>query len=237
MVEAGTKAVSLILPVYNEAGNLKRNFPSIYRAMSRIGKFEIIIAEDGSTDGSKEIARSLSIKNKNVKLISFKGRSGRGAALKRAIQAARGRVIGYIDIDLAVPLRYVAQAIAMINGGCDLVSGSRYGGARARRSMARLVASRAYNIIVNVTTGSRLDDHQCGFKFWKSSFIKPEARRAEDNRWFFDTEVLLDAQRHRVKLCTLPVSWLERMESKVKADDLLYFIGAVIKYMMHKGRV
>lgn len=229
--------VSLILPIYNEASNLSNNFGAIYRTMEKIGRFEIIIAEDGSTDGSKEIAARLSRSSKNVKLLSFSGRSGRGAALKRAIGIASGSVIGYIDIDLAVPLRYVKEAVDMANRGCDVVAGSRYEGTRVRRSASRLVASKAYNLIVSAVTGSAIDDHQCGFKFWRKGFIKKEATEAVDNHWFFDTEVLLDAQRRKMKVCTLPVSWMEHKESKVKADDPLYFIGAVIRYRANKGSV
>lgn len=229
--------ISLILPIYNEVGNLRRNFGKIYSTMKQVGRFEIIIAEDGSADGSKELARQLSASRRNVKLISFEGRSGRGAALKRAIKVAKGDVIGYIDVDLAVPLRYVKMAIGKIEGGCDIVVGSRYEGTRIRRSTTRLIASRAYNLIVNIVAGSRLDDHQCGFKFWRSGFIKNEAKDVRDNHWFFDTEVLLDAQRRNMRVCTLPVSWEEHKESKVKADDPLYFIGAVIGYTMRKGRI
>ncbi len=234
---AGRTSVSLILPIYNEAANLRRNFDEIYREMVRIGDFEIIIAEDGSTDGSKDIAKELAASKRNVKLLSFRDRSGRGAALKRAIRVANGDVIGYIDIDLAVPLRYVKDAVRMINHGCDIVAGSRYRGTRIRRSTIRLIASKSYNIFVNIVTGSRLDDHQCGFKFWKKGFIKKEAKAARDNHWFFDTEVLLDAQRQGLRVCAIPVQWQEHRESKVKADDPAYFIRAVIRYRMSKGRV
>ena len=237
-MERSKKArTSLILPIYNEAGNLKRNFNYIYKTLKDLGRFEIIIAEDGSTDGSKELARQFARERRNVRLLSFKERSGRGAALKRAISIAKGDVIGYIDIDLAVPLRYVKTALEMMNNGCDIVVGSRYEGTKIRRSVTRLLASKAYNLIVNIVAGSRLDDHQCGFKFWKSSFIKKEVQEAKDNHWFFDTEVLLDAQRRGLRVCTLPVSWQEHKESKVKADDPIYFVGAVIRYAANKGRV
>ncbi len=234
---AARATVSLILPIYNEAANLRRNFDDIYRAMRNLGGFEIIITEDGSTDGSKDIAKELASGKRNVKLLSFRERSGRGAALKRAIRVAKGDVIGYMDIDLAVPLRYVKDAISMIDHGCEVVAGSRYRGTRIERSASRLIASKAYNLIVNIVTGSRLDDHQCGFKFWKRGFIKKEASAARDNHWFFDTEVLLDAQRQGLRVCSIPVSWQEHRESKVKADDPVYFIAAVIRYRMSKGRV
>ena len=229
-------SVSLILPTYNEASNLRCNFQNIYKIMKQFGDFEIIIAEDGSTDGSKEIARRLSLKS-NVHLLSLDVRSGKGAALKRGISAAKGDIIGYLDIDFAVPLRYVKTAVGMVEGGCDAVIGSRYSGTKVRRSMARLIASKAYNLGVKMITGSKFDDHQCGFKFWRSNLIKREAKAAEDNRWFFDAEVLLEAQRHNARICVLPVQWEEHKESKVRMYDPIYFISAMIRYRVNKGRV
>lgn len=227
--------VSVILPVYNEERNLALNFTKIYRAAAALHDFEIIIVDNGSTDNTGKIATRFA-KMKHVKAIKLPLK-GRGRALKSGIRAADGGVIGYMDIDLAVPLRYLDVAVEKMHEGNDVVIGSRYMNTDVRRDFVRLVASRAYNWMLNLITGSRLNDHQCGFKFWSRSFIKGEATKAWDNYWFFDTETLLDAQKLRLRICQLPVFWREHKESKVKASDPAYFIRAMLRYVATSGRV
>ena len=220
---------TIILPVYNERENLEKNFAKVYRFMKRAGDFEIIIAEDGSTDGSSEIARRFA-KLESVRLISSRRRLGRGGALKRAIRIASGGIIGYIDVDLATPLRFIPDAVEKARGGCDVVFGSRYDeGSYAKRTLSRFAGSKAYNFLLWAFFGSRIRDHQCGFKFWRREYIKQAVRQVEDNHWFFDSEMLIRAKKAGAKVCALPVEWHENRKTKVRLTDVLYFIRKILR--------
>ena len=222
--------VSIIMPVYNEVENLRSNFPKVYSHMKRLGPFEIIIAEDGSKDGTKELAMKFSRQYRNVKLLSSQYRLGRGQALKRAIVAATGDVIGYIDADLSVPLKYVDAAVDKIKSGEKLVVGSRYEPrSRTERDPSREFQSKFFNGMLFVTFGSKIKDHQCGFKFWDGKFAKQQAKMIRDDHWFFDSEAIIRAQKMGVTIYPLPVEWKEHRNTKVKRSDIVYFIGAIAK--------
>lgn len=227
--------LSLILPVYNGCEDLRKNFMKIYREVARLGECEIIIAEDGSTDCSREVAERFA-KMKNVRLISRKERSGKGRAVKSAIAVAKGSTIGYMDIDLAVPLRYIGSAVRKVESGNAIVLGSRYkSGSKAARSPYRLFESALYNMMVRALLGSRIRDHQCGFKFWDGRYIRKAIKDVEDDKWFFDSEILVRAQRNGIVPYEMPVEWREGRNTTVKAGDTSYFIGAMLKLRRELG--
>ena len=221
--------ISLILPVHNEEDNLKDNFPRIYRALSRLGSFEIIIVEDGSADRTLEIAKKYA-KMKHVKLISDNKRAGKGRAIKNGIDAARGSIIGFIDIDLAVPLKYLEGAIRHVRDGSVFVIGNRYDkSCNAERSIKRLIESASYNAFIRLLFGSRVRDHQCGFKFWSSAFIKKEIKEVKDDRWFFDTELIVRSARKGILPYEMPVEWHEGRKSNVSSLDIFYFVKEAVR--------
>ncbi len=220
---------TLILPIYNECENLRKNFMVIYKETMKLGDSEIIIAEDGSKDCTKKYMRKFS-KLPNVVVMSSEKRLGRGGALKHAIRIAKGRVIAYIDIDLAVPIKYLPIAVKLVESRYPIVIGSRYvKGSKIKRDQKRLLESLAYNTIIRVLFGSKVKDHQCGFKFWDASFIKRVYRQIKDNHWFFDTEALVLAQRENLHIYELPVEWKEQEKTKVRASDPAYFIRSALE--------
>ncbi len=226
---------SLILPVFNGCEELKRNFMPIYREVCKLGDCEIIIAEDGSTDCSKEAAKDFA-KLKNVRLISGKGRSGKGMAIRKGIAAARGKTIGYMDIDLAVPVKYLGEAVRKVESGSAIVLGSRYrSGSRAQRSSYRLLESVGFNYLIKLLLGSKINDHQCGFKFWDAKYIKGAIKKVKDNYWFFDAEILVRAQKGGIVPYEMPVEWSEGKKTKVKPGDTVYFFKAILKLRNQLG--
>ncbi len=221
--------LSLILPVYNGCEELRKNFMPIYNKVVRHKDGEIIIAEDGSEDCSREVAGNFA-HMKNVRLISKGRRMGKGGAIRSAIAIAKGDIIGYMDIDLAVPLRYVEIAAKRVEEGNLIVLGSRYAkGAATERSRPRFVESVMFNVLIRIFLGSKISDHQCGFKFWNGRYIKKAIRDVKDNRWFFDSEILVRAQRNGIRPYELPVEWREGDTTKVGRTDFLYFFSAILK--------
>ncbi len=217
------------MPLYNEEVNLKNNFKRIYSVVSKIGNSEIILAEDGSTDSTLKLSKSYS-KLPNVKLITSSKKLGRGKAIKNAIKIAKGNVIGYMDIDLAVPIEYLIKAVSLVETGNLMVIGSRYTKESViHRRVKRLVASKVYNYLINFIFLSKVHDHQCGFKFWSSKFIKKEAKNIKDDHWFFDTEIILRSQKLGIVPYELPIKWTEQKSSKVKGSDINYFLSSIFK--------
>ncbi len=230
--------LSLILPVYNSLLLLRRNLPKVHVFLKRLlgpSKFEIVICEDGSTDGTAEEAARLSRKYRGsvIHLHSDK-RLGRGGALKNAVSVASGEIIGYMDIDLSTDMVHVGEAVDKImNEGYDCAMGSRLAReANTSRSLEREIASRSFNFLVRLLLSSKLKDHQCGFKFFRREFIKRYANKAVDNHWFWDTEISLLAQRDGRRIAEIPVNWRESKDTTVRLwNDTLYMSRSILRQL------
>jgi glycosyltransferase involved in cell wall biosynthesis len=208
--------VSVILPVYNEGKVLKRNVRDIEQELKgSIGDFEIIIAEDGSTDGTAAIARSMS--SERIRVLDSRKRLGKGAAIRRAANYADGDILVFMDADLASHPKQAGELVRLIRGGAAIVIGSRYlAGSRADRTPIRYFASKSFNMLVKGILGSKLSDHQCGFKAFRKDLILPVINKVEDKGWFWDTELLVRAQRDGLKVAEIPIEWKESGDSRFR---------------------
>jgi len=161
--------------------------------------FEIIIAEDGSTDGTDRIASQMAAELDYVAHLHSNERQGRGRALNRAFRAASGSILCYIDVDLATDMVHLKELIEAIrSNGYDFATGSRMmPSSDVRRSVKRGLASKGFNFLTRTMLGSKLYDHQCGFKAFKRETLFKLMDSVEDEHWFWDTELLVRAQRSR----------------------------------------
>ncbi|MDI6814112.1 MAG: glycosyltransferase, partial [Desulfitobacteriaceae bacterium] len=148
--------VSVILPVFNDRLTLERAIPESIKALSEItNAFEVIVAEDGSTDGSAEFVQAWHERDPRVRLLHADERLGRGRALNRAIEAASYGIVCYYDVDLATDLNHLPELVGAIRDGADIATGSRLmPDSRIIRSGGREIASRGYNLLVRVFLGS-----------------------------------------------------------------------------------
>jgi glycosyltransferase AglD len=201
--------LSVILPAYNECNRLADSVDRLHMYLAEnFASFEIIIAEDHSTDGTYEIARWISEGNKNVILLHNGARLGRGASLALAIKKARGEYVVYMDVDLATDLIYVKTLVDRLAHGASIATGSRWmKGARVKRSYSRDIASKYYNLLVRLLFGSKVYDHQCGFKGFNRKDILKLVDLVEENHWVWDTELLLLCQSSGLTVAEFPVSW------------------------------
>ena len=202
--------VSVVLPAYNEANRLEVAVAKISQTLKEDEyPYEIIIAEDGSTDGTAEKAEELAQKYSYVKHIHREKRLGRGAALNNAFRQANGEVFVYMDLDLSTDLKSLKPLVdAIIIEGYDFSTGSRMlPESTVERSLRRSIISRSYNFLVRQMLGSKVRDHQCGFKAFRRDAVLSLLGKVEATHWFWDTEILVRAQRHGFKVKEIPVKW------------------------------
>ena len=208
----------MVFPAYNEVDYL---YPAVEKTTQALNEFtrsyEIIIAEDGSVDGTAERAEEIAQKYPYVKHVHREKRLGRGTALKNAFKQSGGEVLVYMDLDLATDLKALKPLVEAITiEGYDLSTGSRMlPESKVERSLRRSISSKTYNFLVRHMLGSKLRDHQCGFKAFKREPAMQLLDEVEATHWFWDTEILVRAQRHGFKVKEIAVEWQSGRGTKV----------------------
>ena len=230
--------LSIIVPIHNEATVLANSMPKIIDATARITPFyEIIIAEDGSGDRSYEIAKKISKAKPAIRVLHSGRRLGRGQALKRAIRMSKGKIVVYMDVDLSSDLKYLKPLVGRIEDGASIATGSRLmKDSKATRPVKRNVASKGYNALVRLLLGSNLHDHQCGFKAFRKKDVLPLLEKVKDNHWFWDTEILVRAQKEGMRVDEIPIEWAHGRFTKVDFNrDVLYMFGKILNLKRDLG--
>lgn len=214
--------ISIIIPAYNEAYCLKDNIRSVERAIKRItGSYEIIIAEDGNSDGTDVIAEELAVENHSILHLHSDKRLGKGGSLRGALGTTKGEVVIYMDADLATDLNHLSEVIELIEEGYDLVIGSRnIKGSKVKRPLSRTMASFAYNFLVRLLFRDGIYDHQCGFKGFRRNVFESIAEDIESNGFLFDTELILRAKLRGFSIAEFPMAWAEPEERNSKVQIL-----------------
>jgi glycosyltransferase involved in cell wall biosynthesis len=222
--------VTVIIPVFNDIHSLDIAIPRSVEVLSRITKgFELIIAEDGSSDGSTERVREYEQSDDRIHLLHSDDRLGRGRALNRAIYEAKGKIVCYFDVDLATDMQHLPLLIDAIRKGADIATGSRLmPESDIIRSGGREIASRSYNFLVRIFLGSKVFDHQCGFKAFNKSRILPVLPTIHADHWFWDTEILVRAQRNGFRVYEFPVRWRAGKGTTVKIKDVFEMGSSIL---------
>ncbi len=223
--------VSAIIPVYNDRVSLERALPLSIEALAGITPlFEIIVAEDGSSDGSAELVKDFSLQDPRVRLLHSDARLGRGKALNRAITEAKGEVVCYYDVDLATSMQHLPELVTAIQNGADISTGSRLlPMSDTVRTGGREIASRSYNFLVRLFLGSRIFDHQCGFKGFRRDRILPLLPAVRSDHWFWDTEILVRAQHRDYTVCEFPVHWRAGKGTTVRIKDVFSMGSSILR--------
>jgi glycosyltransferase involved in cell wall biosynthesis len=223
--------LTAIIPVYNNRPALETAIPRSLESLSEItGSFELIVAEDGSADGSCETVLQYAQKDNRIRLFHNNERLGRGRALSRAIAEAKGSIVCYFDVDLATDMRFLSSLIGAVRDGSDIATGSRLlPESNTERTGSRKMASRTYNFLVRLMLGSSIHDHQCGFKAFNKQRILPILPSIRSGHWFWDTELLVRCQRMGYTVREFPVRWRAGKGTTVKLKDVFEMGSSIIR--------
>ena len=210
--------VEIVVPVYNEQGVL---FSSIHRLHAYLTthfpfSWRIVIADNASIDDTLTIARRLEHELRNVSVLRLE-QKGRGRALRAAWAGSAAEVVCYMDVDLSTDLRGLLPLVApLMSGHSDLAIGTRLSAdSRVVRGPKREFISRSYNHILRAALRARFSDAQCGFKAGRTDVLRTLLPDVQDDAWFFDTELLVLAQRRGLRIHEVPVDWVDDPDSRV----------------------
>ena len=210
--------IDIVIPVYNEERDLG---PSVRRLHDYLGSdfpfpTVITIADNASRDGTLAVAQSLANELTRVRVVHL-DKKGRGRALRAAWLQSDARVVAYMDVDLSTDLNALLPLVApLLSGHSDIAIGSRLArGARVTRGPKREIISRCYMLVLRLALGAHFTDAQCGFKAARASVAKQLLPLVKDEAWFFDTELLILAQRAGMRVHEVPVDWTDDPDSRV----------------------
>ena len=210
--------VDIVVPVRNEERDLA---PSVRRLVSYLREgfpftARVTIADNGSTDGTWAIADRLARDFDEVRAVRME-QPGRGRALRAVWSQSDAEVLAYMDVDLSTDLNALLPLVApLLSGHSDVAIGTRLArGSRVIRGPKRELISRCYNLLLHACMGARFSDAQCGFKAIRRDQARALLPLTQDTGWFFDTELLVLAERAGLRIHEIPVDWIDDLDSRV----------------------
>ncbi|MEV6100387.1 bifunctional glycosyltransferase family 2/GtrA family protein [Nocardia sp. NPDC051981] len=214
--------VDVVVPVYNEEVDLGPCVRRLHAFLTLNFPFtaRITIADNASTDHTLEMARQLADQMDGVRVVHL-DRKGRGRALREVWQASDAQVVAYMDVDLSTDLNALLPLVApLVSGHSDVAIGTRLASSsRVVRGPKREIISRCYNLILRASLQAKFSDAQCGFKAMRGEVAKLVLPLVEDGEWFFDTELLVLAERIGLRIHEVPVDWIDDPDSRVDIID------------------
>jgi glycosyltransferase AglD len=228
--------ISLFIPVYNEGRIIEKHIMKIHGVMKALGEpFEIIIVDDNSSDNTESECKNLVKKNKDIRYIRYDNGPSRRENLSASFGKARGSIVAFMDADLAVDTMYIRQLFDEVKKGADIVIGSRYAkGSYVKRTILRLLVSTFYNMFIKMYFGSKVLDHQCGFKAFRKEVAQDIVKgmgydKKFQRGWFWDAEFLIRAQKKKYKIVEFPVLWKHGQKSEFQFKRELRLIPYMIR--------
>lgn len=211
------QTLDVVIPVHNEERTLVTSVEAVLRHLATLPFQAVVtVADNASTDATASLARGLAQQHADVRVVEL-AEKGRGRALKAAWSSSEADVLVYMDVDLSTDLNALLPLVApLLSGHSDLAIGSRLARAsRTVRGPKREIISRGYNVLLRGTLHTRFSDAQCGFKAIRRDVAARVLPLVEDDEWFFDTELLVVAERAGLRIHEVPVDWVDDPDSRV----------------------
>src|SRR5437762_1354528 len=212
--------VSIVVPAYNEVASIGRTLERIQAYLDRGRRpYELIVSADG-TDGTRERVAELAANDARVAVIGSAERAGKGRGIRRGVERARGRIVGFVDADGKTPIEEIDKVWPWFDRGYDIVIGSRgLGDSRVEVPAAwyRRWGSRLFGLATHLVIGLwHIRDTQCGFKFFRAAVAKDLFARQRIDSYMFDVEVLSLAERRGYRIKEIGVRWRDDGDSRLR---------------------
>lgn len=220
MTNAKKPSVNIVIPVYNEESELAqsvRTLAEYLRANLTDFTWQVTIADNASTDTTLQLARRLTKQYPQVSVVHL-DQKGRGRAVKFAWQRGDFDVVAYMDVDLSTDLKHLPPLVRSLLRGYDIAIGTRNAnGSRVYgRSLLRTITSKVYILLIKIFFWIHFSDAQCGFKAVTRRVVHDIIPKIKDNAWFFDSELLVVAEKSGYRIYEEPVTWIDNPGSTVR---------------------
>lgn len=212
--------LSIVIPAYNESRRLSSSLERIFAYCDRRGEpFEVIVVDDGSTDGTAEAVRARFGQRPALRVLSYAENRGKGYAVRHGLRNARGDLVLFTDADLSTPIEDLEKLEAAIGEGADIAIGTRAhpeSRIEQRQPLYRDRAGKLFNALVRLLLLPGMRDTQCGFKLFRRERILGLLDQMRIDRFAFDVELLYLARRAGLKIREVPVVWANEPDSRVR---------------------
>jgi dolichyl-phosphate beta-glucosyltransferase len=209
--------LSVIIPVYNEESVIVDTLRKVLAFLKKKDyQWEVIIVDDGSHDQTTTVINDFL--SPHVKLKKLKQNLGKGAAIREGVSLAQGDYILFSDADLSVSIEYVDKFLLKLEGGSDIVLGSRrIQGSKIvkHQGWLRENMGRVFTVLSQIVTNTKVTDFTCGFKGFKKEAAKKIFSKSLINRWVFDSEIVFLAHKFKYEVTEIPVEWVNREDSRI----------------------
>ncbi len=222
--------LSVVIACFNEAEHLRQSLPELERVLRAFGlRYELIVIDDASSDGTPQILRELLDGREDVQLRFHEINRGRGATVQEGMKLARGDVVGFLDIDLEISAWYIPPALDLLRRKqADMVVAHRVYKLRPHPVvLVRHLLSLGYRMLARWMIDAPVRDSEAGFKFFRRQAVLPVLERCRDTGWFWDTEITYLSHLAGLKIVELPCLFLRRVDKsstvRVIRDTIAYF--------------
>ena len=218
--------LSLVIACYNEEEIIEETLPKVKNFLDLTNiNYELIIIDDKSKDRTVELINKIIRNYKNTRFIIHKN-NGRRGTIKEGVWLAKGKYVGFLDIDLEVPEYYILPAINLLKNKNDVVIARRFYKIKPS-TILRWITSIGYVMLMRLITKIKFEDTEAGFKFFNRERILDIIKLTENNHWFWDTEVVAVSYFNKLKIAELPVVFTRRDDKtstvKLFSDTYKYF--------------
>ena len=210
--------LSVVIPAYNEEQRLPRTIEQIERYLDGKRDYELILVDDGSTDGTRQVMEAAAQRNPKVRVEAFPGNRGKGRALASGVAVARGEEVLVTDADLSTPIEELDKLEDALKAGAGVAIGSRsVSGSRVEvaQPIYRVAMGKIFNLIVQLLLLPGIWDTQCGFKLFRADVAHPVFAALTTDGFGYDPEALFLAKRRGVRIIEVPVVWRNSAPTKV----------------------